>query len=276
MIKKLNLDKQNDEPLNNICKTRINTVATDSAPDTTDTEDEHVKMTQGARLTLLMEYAGMKPADIARRLDITRATVSHWVHDRSTPKGETMTKLADLLRCSIDYIATGKNPPAFVKNITANPDATKLATDSKALHLSGDVNPNSQKIIRIKRMGLAESTAELPDELPLPAGMIEAMGCMLDALKYEAAWDNSMAPTFTAGDLLLIDTSITEVAVDGAYLFMIDGAAFARRLHRQPGGGLTIVSDAGSSYPPQPITPPQRRLMSVLGRIVKVWASRSL
>jgi phage repressor protein C with HTH and peptisase S24 domain len=59
------------------------------------------------------------------------------------------------------------------------------------------------------------------------------------SMKIVFAQCESMQPTFTAGDFLLVDTASTTI-VDGVYIFKVDDHLFVKRLQVMPGKVLAI------------------------------------
>ena len=60
--------------------------------------------TLGARLKILREKSGMTQEEIAAICNIHQATYNGYEKDRRKPDLETLTKLADVLQTSTDYL----------------------------------------------------------------------------------------------------------------------------------------------------------------------------
>lgn len=56
------------------------------------------------RIKKLREERGWTQDDVAKRLDVTRATIAHYETGRKTPREDTLKKLADIFNVSIDYL----------------------------------------------------------------------------------------------------------------------------------------------------------------------------
>lgn len=54
--------------------------------------------------------AGLTQADLSKTLGVTQSTVAMWECGVSYPRGEMLTKLADVLHCTIDELF-GRIPP---------------------------------------------------------------------------------------------------------------------------------------------------------------------
>ncbi|MEY8420998.1 helix-turn-helix transcriptional regulator [Oscillospiraceae bacterium 44-5] len=83
----------------------------------------------------LCDEKGVTPTQVARDNGLTQQTVSHWKTRGSTPKADTVQKLADYFEVSVDYLLKQSNPFAkgseefrlYVQRTLAN--RTKTAPD---------------------------------------------------------------------------------------------------------------------------------------------------
>lgn len=85
-----------------------------------------------------------------------------------------------------------------------------------------------------------------------------------------------MAPTFGAGDLLLVDQGITRMADDGIYITRTgSGTTHARRLQERPDGSIVIMAD-NPAYEPAIVPPENIDKLTILGRVVYTWTGKRL
>lgn len=56
------------------------------------------------RLNEIMKYSQLSYADLARKLNISKATMSMYKNEKAIPSLETFSKLCDILDVSADYI----------------------------------------------------------------------------------------------------------------------------------------------------------------------------
>jgi phage repressor protein C with HTH and peptisase S24 domain len=84
---------------------------------------------------------------------------------------------------------------------------------------------------------------------------------------------DSMAGTFNNGDVLFVDTGVSEVKMDAVYVFNVNDELYIKRLQRVPDGSFLMISD-NKHYEPQSITP--RDKLAVLGQIVGIWNFRRI
>ena len=67
------------------------------------------------RLYLLCENKGIKPNTVAKAIGVSTAIATKWKNG-TIPNGETLTKIADYLDCSVDYLLRRTDNPESHKN----------------------------------------------------------------------------------------------------------------------------------------------------------------
>ena len=83
-----------------------------------------------------------------------------------------------------------------------------------------------------------------------------------------------MEPTFSAGDLLLVDTGVQQVTVDGVYVFDAHGRLFIRRVRQRMDGSFEISCDNPTHKGVDTLSSDND--VTVMGRVVWVWNGRKL
>ena len=73
--------------------------------------------TIGKNIKQRADELGLKPADIAKELDISRGAVSQWIKGQTKPSYENLIKLAKILRTNVDWLRFKQGPKEAV-NIT--------------------------------------------------------------------------------------------------------------------------------------------------------------
>lgn len=56
-------------------------------------------------------------------------------------------------------------------------------------------------------------------------------------------WGQSMSPTVNHGEPVIVDRGIDRFIGDGVYVFTWDGLLYLKRLQKEPGGKLKVISD---------------------------------
>lgn len=96
-----------------------------------------------------------------------------------------------------------------------------------------------------------------------------------DRLALVSGKGDSMHPTFGDGDILLVDTSITNIRLDAVYVLARGDELFIKRVQRNLDGTFMIKSD-NPLYEAQKIDDPSKIGLLVLGRVLIAWSSKKL
>ncbi len=94
-------------------------------------------------------------------------------------------------------------------------------------------------------------------------------------LNFITGYGDSMEPTFSDGDVLLIDTGIFEVKIDAVYVLERGDEIFIKRLQRRPDGSLLMISD-NKKYEPFTIQREKLAEYRVRGRVILAWNAMRL
>lgn len=81
---------------------------------------------------------------------------------------------------------------------------------------------------------------------------------------------DSMAPSFKDGDIVLVDTSITQLKIDAIYVLARGDELFIKRVQRNIDGTFIIKSD-NPAYEPQRVEDPIKAGLLVHGRVLLAW-----
>lgn len=74
-------------------------------------------LTCGDKIALLREKRGLTQEDLANKIGISRASLSHYEKNRREPDYTTMTKLADFFHVSVDYLLGRTSEPTQVTDM---------------------------------------------------------------------------------------------------------------------------------------------------------------
>lgn len=77
---------------------------------------------------------------------------------------------------------------------------------------------------------------------------------------------DSMEPTLSDGDIMLVDTSIDKIINDAIYIVQTDHHLIVKRIQQALDGSLTIISD-NQRYERQKISPEQAKNVKIAGRV---------
>jgi len=85
--------------------------------------------------------------------------------------------------------------------------------------------------------------------------------------------DDSMEPTLTAGDLLLLDAGVHAASRDGIYAVHLGGSWQLRRVRLRPGGALELSADHPALRSVDVVEP---QMLEVAARALWCWRGRKL
>lgn len=115
---------------------------------------------------------------------------------------------------------------------------------------------------------------QIVDHLAFRAEWVRtALGASPEQLVLISAIGDSMEPTLRAGDLLLIDRSVTGVKHDSIYAFAVGDELRVKRVQRLYDGTLIVKSD-NPGYISETLTPEQADKVNIVGRVV--WTGRRM
>jgi phage repressor protein C with HTH and peptisase S24 domain len=93
-------------------------------------------------------------------------------------------------------------------------------------------------------------------------------------LRFVHAYGDSMIPTFADGDILLVDSGVTEPRVDGHYVLNVHDELYIKRVSRRFDGKHEITSDNPTVRTSETLNGDHQ--VEVKGRVVWVWNGKRL
>jgi phage repressor protein C with HTH and peptisase S24 domain len=111
------------------------------------------------------------------------------------------------------------------------------------------------------------TVVEKTDHKPFFIGRIK-LGLKMKNLKLIRAHGNTMTPTISDGDLLMIDINQNYFNSDAVYLLRIDAKYLVpKRLQHTTDQGLLIIND-NASYRDQSISAKQKDSLDIVGKVI--------
>ncbi len=123
---------------------------------------------------------------------------------------------------------------------------------------------------------LMKEEEEVIDRIALKSDWIKSNlpGCRVADLAVISGRGNSMTPTFSDGDLLLVDTAIKEVNIDGVYVLSAHNRLFIKTVRQRIDGSFEISSDNPSVKTVDVLNGDHQ--VTVHGRVVWSWNGKRL
>lgn len=94
------------------------------------------------------------------------------------------------------------------------------------------------------------------------------------ALRFIHAYGESMAPTFTDGDVLLVDTGARDADIDGIFVLSANQRLYIKRVRQRIDGRYEVSSDNPNIKSADVLDGSHE--LNVLGRVVWVWNGRKV
>lgn len=240
-----------------------------------------MKTTLSERMRLALAGPPKKTqAALAKACKISPPSVNGWVTgETKTIEGKNLMTAADFLGVSPVWLATGRGamrPGASADEAGANEKdrAHKLSVaDRSEVELS-------IPLLAVKgSMGSGKDLTyegdQIIDMMPLSRDWIRRnIKAPPEALRIITGAGDSMHPTFRDGDLLLVDTSKTNVDVDGVYVLSAHDRLFIKRVRQRISGEFEISSDNESIKTVDVLNGNVQ--VTVHGRVVWAWNGKSL
>lgn len=117
--------------------------------------------TFGDRLAGAREAAGMKQADLAKRLGIKVKTLRHWEEDLSEPRANRISMLAGLLNVSLSWLMTGNGdgPDAPSDEVIIPANLTEVLTELRQMR--AEMERGAARVARLEKRLRTALEAEL-------------------------------------------------------------------------------------------------------------------
>ncbi len=119
------------------------------------------RATFGDRLAGAREAAGMKQADLAKRLGIKVKTLRHWEEDLSEPRANRVSMLAGLLNVSLSWLLTGNGngPDAPSDEVIIPANLTEVLTELRQMR--AEMERGAARVARLEKRLRSALEAEL-------------------------------------------------------------------------------------------------------------------
>lgn len=245
------------------------------------------------RITEARESVGLNKSELARRLGVSRASVTAWETGAvSNLKHEHLFELSSITGYSAKWLATGEGDK---KRKIASARFAYMPGLRNSKH-AGSREQKDDELEFLGHMDAWDSDTPLgPDEVEVPlfreveiaAGggrteVIENHGAKLrfarstlvragvdpDNAACAKVKGNSMERLIPDGTTVGVDTGDKEVRDGEIYAFDHDGMLRVKYLQRKPGGGLRVISENISEYPPEDYTPEEvAQDIRMIGRV---------
>lgn len=224
----------------------------------------------GERIAAARETARLNQSELARQMGVSPQAVQKWEAGETVPRGQRIERLASALGVTVSYLMSGTGADAGLRLVSDRSDVVPMGKTVviPRLDVSGSMGG-----------GLAQQEGYMD--------IIERMTVSADWLRQSVNATNSsnlaiitgrgdsMESTFSDGDLLLVDRGVTDLKMDAVYVMAIDDELYIKRVQRQPGGSVMLISD-NQRYQPIVIRPDDIGSFIVMARVLLTWNAHKL
>lgn len=214
-------------------------------------------MTFAERLAHAREQAGLTQTQLARQLGLTPQAVQKWEAGGGHPAPSRLPALAQALGVSVDLLLGHKTSAP-----TASNDAIHVPLLANAASMGYGAEAASEDVI-------SDSIALTPQFIH-----DHIRPTRPSALRFIPAYGDSMEPTFRSGDVLLIDTGVREIRIDGIYVLRAHDRLFVKRVRQRLDGSYEVSSD-NPTHKTVDVLNGEHQL-DILGRVVWAWNGRRI
>ena len=233
----------------------------------------------------LLDYARKKTRGAAHQVDdfaalqvllqASSATLTNWKRRGMSKEGAIRAERE--LGCSANWLLTGEgDEEAAVKHRT--PAGGKSEGDE--LYLPGFEALNIPVLAQIGSMGPGED--QLHDEVVVGRLTVSPQWVSrtfkpltkMENLRFIHGYGDSMDPTFSDGDILLVDIGVNAPKIDGVYVMEANDRIYIKRVRQRIDGTFEISSDNPTVKTVDVLD--GSRPVQVRGRVVWAWNGKKL
>lgn len=244
------------------------------------------------------------PYSWAARMGISKGAFTRMWREGVVPGPDILLKIKQGTEASLDWLVAGEGyPPDVVFKTQQKKQELQLA------YLNGHVDDIERLEVEIRDLEQAylekhtddeSEVSELEDFVLVPrydvqgsmgGGSIVHSEQIVDHLAFKTEWvhnqlrvspsnlvlisavGDSMEPTLSDGDLLLIDKSEAQIREDAIYVLVVGDGLMVKRVQRLMDGTVIIKSD-NAAYQDQVLQRPEVESLQVLGRVV--WSGHRM
>lgn len=193
--------------------------------------------------------------ELARRTGIPRRTLETYLSADAEPKASRLLAIATAAQVSLDWLISGESLSQHESDDAGWVDVPLYNVQVSAGH------------------GAYLDYEHIITYLKFRYNSLNRKGLQVNKLAAVQVRGDSMLPTLSEGDTLLIDQTQQIPVGDDIFVIRLSDVLMAKRLQRLANGGIRIISD-NPVYPPEQVASTELMQLAVLGRVV--WFGRWL
>ena len=201
----------------------------------------------------LIDTSGLSVAEFSERIEEKSSRVNDVLNGKQRPPFDMIEKILSVFQVDANWLITGKENFAFSENISDDYEYIPFYD----VEVSAGYGTDAYGAVRPKHY------------LAFRKDWLRSRGLYPKDLNCVQAYGDSMEPTISSGDTLLVDTS-RNIPRDG-HIYVIRSAdtLWVKRIQRQIGNSLLLISD-NDTYPPMTLRIEEHHDIQVIGQVVNV------
>ena len=247
-----------------------------------------VALTISEKLRLLRTKLRLTQSDAAARFHMPVTSWKSYEKGPSEPGSGALRGLAAggvnilwLLSDQGEMLLEDSEPQRNQADNTPSALASRTSTETKTAHFEhynedteGDIPATAEDFALVPVYDVQASAgpgshveSELKTgHLAFRRDWLRGKGLKIKDLAIITAIGDSMEPTLSDGDIMLVDTSVDKIINDAIYIVQADHHLIVKRIQQSLDGSLTIISD-NQRYKEQIISPEQAKEVKIAGRV---------
>lgn len=235
-------------------------------------------MSVSERLKAIRDKLGKTQKEMAVLTGISYRTWQNYEDGVNSPGWDACEALVKL-GFNANWLLTGEGATLYsVPHHSHDTSGYLISEELKSAGSTGELGEGFVHVPRYKVSASAGGGAlihseQVVDHLAFRADWVKmALGVPVSSLALINVTGDSMEPTLSNGDLILIDISVVSVDDSGVYVLRFDGKLKVKRLHSKA-DSVDILSD-NPRYPTETLRGDLLQELNVIGRVV--WCGRRM
>ncbi|TSK07926.1 MAG: helix-turn-helix transcriptional regulator [Geobacter sp.] len=208
---------------------------------------------------------------LARLTGVSARGIGHYAAGTSDPTRTKIVTLSEAAGVNVLWLATGEGPKMKVEV------SNKLALKDVAFFEDRTAPEEYVKVPRYDVSasagpGVINTSEQVVDYLQFKPDWIKnVLGVSAQNLALISVKGDSMVPTLSDGDVLLVDTTDRHFQTNAIYVLQLEGSLLVKRIQRKIDGTVVIKSD-NKAYEPETVRGDIADQLHVVGRVA--WYGR--
>ena len=217
-------------------------------------------------LRLVDEQADGNVSAFAKNIDVSQATLHNYIKGRS-PSVEVIHNICSRYRINLNWLITGDGPVYLGEGVSRG-EKQGTTDDEDFVHIP------RYEVAASAGGGAIVHSEQVADYLSFRADWVRStLGVSIRDLALISVIGDSMEPTLSEGDVVLLDMTTKSVLDGSIYALQLNGGLLVKRIQRKLDGSVVVKSD-NARYDMEVVSEDKADRLKIIGRVV--WVGRRL